>query len=84
VEQYTNIYYIVSIVFYIIYLYIIKLTSWGSGHVGVFLYSCSIICGFVVFGGHGVHGQGDEYLLVKRIKVKIMSSVKCISTVHIL
>jgi len=83
-KQYTTIYLIVSIVFYIIYLYIIKLTSCSSGNVGVFLYSCSILGGCVIFGGHGVHGQGDEYLLVKIIKVKIMSNVKYISTVHIL
>lgn len=63
---------------------IIRLTSWGSGNIGVFLYSCCILGGFVFFGGHGVHEQGDEYLLVKRSNVKIILIVKDMSTILIL
>ncbi|KAF0766881.1 hypothetical protein FWK35_00003804 [Aphis craccivora] len=37
---------------------------WDSSDVSVFLHSDSIFGGFVFFGGHSVHGQGDEYLLI--------------------
>jgi hypothetical protein len=60
------------------FIYIIILTSWDSSDVGVFLYSCSIIGGLVFFGGYGVHGQGDEYLWVERIKINIILLIKYI------